>query len=42
MVTSDPDGPPEPDFFNFAAWQMISKLTGTTRPEVQAGFQQMF
>jgi hypothetical protein len=42
MVLAIRSGPPEPDFFNFAAWQMISKLTGTTRPEVQAAFQQMF
>src|ERR1700722_2778575 len=35
-------GPSELDFFNFAAFQMISKLTGTQRPEVHAAFQEMF
>ena len=35
-------GPPDADFFNFAAFQMISKLTGTQRPEVNAAFQEMF
>lgn len=42
MVLAIRPGPPEPDFFNFAAFQMISKLTGTQRPEVLAAFQGMF
>ena len=42
MVLAIRPGPPEPDFFNFAAFQMISKLTGTQRPEVLAAFQEMF
>jgi hypothetical protein len=42
MVLAIRPGPPEPDFFNFAAFQMISKLTGTQRPEVNAAFQEMF
>jgi hypothetical protein len=42
MVLAIRPGPPEPDFFNFAAFQMISKLTGTQRPEVSAAFQEMF
>ena len=42
MVLAIRPGPPEPDFFNFAAFQMISRLTGTERPEVSAAFQEMF
>jgi hypothetical protein len=42
MVLAIRPGPPEPDFFNCAAFQMISKLTGTERPEVSAAFQEMF
>lgn len=42
MVLAIRPGPPEPDFFNFAAFQMISKLAGTQRPEVLAAFQEMF
>jgi len=42
MVLAIRPGPPEPDFFNFAAFEMISKLTGTQRPEVHAAFQEMF
>lgn len=42
MVLAIRPGPPEPDFFNFAAFEMISKLTGTQRPEVHDAFQQMF
>lgn len=42
MVLAIRPGPPEPDFFNYAAFEMISKLTGTQRPEVLAAFQQMF
>jgi hypothetical protein len=42
MVLAIRPGPPEPDFFNYAAFQMISKLTGTQRPEVSAAFQEMF
>lgn len=42
MVLAIRPGPPEPDFFNFAAFEMISKLAGTTRPEVRAAFQEMF
>jgi hypothetical protein len=42
MVLAIQPGPPEPDFFNYAAFEMISKLTGTQRPEVLAAFQQMF
>lgn len=42
MVLAIRPGPPEPDFFNFAAFEMISKLTGTQRPEVLAAFQEMF
>lgn len=42
MVLAIRPGPPEPDFFNFAAFEMISKLAGTQRPEVHAAFQEMF
>lgn len=42
MVLAIRPGPPEPDFFNRAAFEMISKLTGTERPEVHEAFQQMF
>lgn len=42
MVLAIRPGPPEPDFFNFAAFEMISKLTGTQRPEVHDAFQEMF
>lgn len=42
MVLAIRPGPPEPDFFNFAAFEMISKLTGTQRAEVHDAFQQMF
>jgi hypothetical protein len=42
MVLAIRPGPPEPDFFNFAAFEMISKLTGTQRPEVHSAFQEMF
>ena len=42
MVLAIRPGPPEPDFFNFAAFEMIAKLTGTQRPDVHAAFQQMF
>lgn len=42
MVLAINPGPPEPDFFNRAAFEMISRLTGTQRPEVQAAFQEMF
>jgi hypothetical protein len=42
MVLAIRPGPPEPDFFNYAAFQMISKLTGTERPEVHAAFLEMF
>jgi hypothetical protein len=42
MVLAIRPGPPEHDFFNVAAFQMISKLTGTQRVEVQDAFQQMF
>jgi hypothetical protein len=42
MVLAIRPGPPEPDFFNFAAFEMISKLTGTQRPEVLSAFQEMF
>lgn len=42
MVLAIRPGPPEPDFFNFAAFEMISKLAGTQRPEVRAAFQEMF
>jgi len=42
MVLAIRPGPPEPDFFNFAAFEMISKLAGTTRPEVREAFQEMF
>lgn len=42
MVLAIRPGPPESDFFNVAAFQMISKLTGTQRPEVNAAFQEMF
>lgn len=42
MVLAIRPGPPEPDFFNYAAFEMISKLTGTQRPEVLAAFQEMF
>lgn len=42
MVLAIRPGPPEPDFFNFAAFEMIAKLTGTERPEVHAAFQEMF
>lgn len=42
MVLAIRPGPPAPDFFNFAAFDMISKLTGTTRPEVHDAFQQLF
>lgn len=42
MVLAIRPGPPEPDFFNFAAFEMIAKLTGTQRPDVAAAFQQMF
>lgn len=42
MVLAIRPGPPEPDFFNFAAYQMISKLAGTHRHEVRAAFQEMF
>ena len=42
MVLAIRPGPPEPDFFNFAAFQMIANLTGTQRPEVSAAFQEMF
>lgn len=42
MVLAIRPGPPAPDFFNFAAFEMISKLAGTARPEVRAAFQEMF
>jgi hypothetical protein len=42
MVLAIRPGPPEPDFFNFAAFEMISKLAGTQRPEVREAFQEMF
>lgn len=42
MVLAIRPGPPEPDFFNFAAFEMISKLTGTQKPEVHNAFQQIF
>jgi hypothetical protein len=42
MVLAIRPGPPQPDFFNCAAFEMISKLTGTQRTEVHAAFQQMF
>lgn len=42
MVLAIRPGPPEPDFFNFAAFEMISKLAGTQREEVREAFQQMF
>lgn len=42
MVLAIRPGPPEPDFFNFAAYQMISKLAGTHRHEVREAFQEMF
>jgi hypothetical protein len=42
MVLAIRPGPPEPDFFNFAAFEMIAKLTGTQRPEVCAAFREMF
>lgn len=42
MVLAIRPGPPAPDFFNFAAYEMISKLAGTARPEVRAAFQEMF
>ena len=42
MVLAIRPGPPEPDFFNFAAFEMIAKLTGTQRPEVHDAFQQIF
>lgn len=42
MVLAIRPGPPEPDFFNFAAFEMIAKLTGTQRPEVHEAFQEMF
>ena len=42
MVLAIRPGPPQPDFFNCAAFEMISKLTGTQRPEVHAAFQEMF
>lgn len=42
MVLAIRPGPPEPDFFNFSAFEMISKLTGTQRPEVHEAFQEMF
>jgi hypothetical protein len=42
MVLAIRPGPPEHDFFNVAAFQMISKLTGSQRPEVSAAFQEMF
>lgn len=42
MVLAIRPGPPAPDFFNFAAFEMISKLVGTQRAEVHAAFQEMF
>jgi hypothetical protein len=42
MVLAIRPGPPQHDFFNVAAFEMISKLTGTQRPEVLAAFQSMF
>lgn len=42
MVLAIRPGPPDPDFFNCAAFEMISKLTGTQRPEVLDAFQQLF
>lgn len=42
MVLAIRPGPPAPDFFNFAAFEMISKLTGSQRPEVHDAFQQIF
>lgn len=42
MVLAIRPGPPAPDFFNYAAFEMIAKLTGTQRPEVHAAFQEMF
>lgn len=42
MVLAIRPGPPTPDFFNCAAFEMISRLTGTQRPEVHAAFQEMF
>jgi hypothetical protein len=42
MVLAIRPGPPEPDFFNFAAFEMIAKLTGTQRPEVRSAFEEMF
>ena len=42
MVLAIRPGPPAPDFFNCAAFEMISKLTGTQRPEVHDAFQEMF
>lgn len=42
MVLAIRPGPPEPDFFNFAAFQMIATLAGTQRAEVRAAFQEMF
>jgi hypothetical protein len=42
MVLAIRPGPPEPDFFNFAAFEMIAKLTGSQRPEVHDAFQEIF
>lgn len=42
MVLAIRPGPPAPDFFNFAAFEMISKLAGTQRPEVLSAFRQIF
>jgi hypothetical protein len=42
MVLAIRPGPPEPDFFNFAAFQMISNLSGTHREEVRQAFKEMF
>lgn len=42
MVLAIRPGPPAPDFFNFAAFEMIAKLTGSERPEVHDAFQQIF
>jgi hypothetical protein len=42
MVLAVRPGPPESDFFNVAAFHMISKLAGVQRPEVRAAFQEMF
>lgn len=42
MVMGIKQGPPDGDFFNFAAYHMIRNLVGTHRPEVQEAMRRMF